>query len=58
MNKINWTEEDLKKVAKPYVICENCGWLVSDYKPKKGDKCSNCGTKYNDADSEATGGEV
>jgi uncharacterized OB-fold protein len=58
MKKINWTEKDLKKIEVPYIICDNCGWLVNNYKPNNCEICSNCGTKYKDDKFESTEGEI
>lgn len=43
MKKIKWTENDLKNVDTPYIICPICGWLVSNYTPENKENCANCG---------------
>ena len=45
MKKIKWTDEELKSIGKEYVVCNTCGWLVTQ--PDEKDKeCANCGTPY------------
>ena len=45
MKKIKWSEEELKNKKDPYVICNTCGWMVTE--PDENIKeCANCGTKY------------
>ena len=52
MNKIEWTEEELKSMdSDSYIICTYCGWLINEL-PKTEDKCCNCGKTYEQTKSQ------
>jgi len=36
MTKIQWTQEELQKFdAKTYIVCNNCGYLILNPRPKR-----------------------
>lgn len=61
MEKIKWdlTKEKFSENVKSAIICNNCGWLVSDPKtfdknkrPPFDENCPNCGKLYKETKSE------
>ncbi|MHA1739474.1 MAG: hypothetical protein ACTSWD_12870 [Candidatus Heimdallarchaeota archaeon] len=45
MKKIKWSNDELKSIKEDYVVCNTCGWLVTQ-PDEKLKECTNCGTSY------------
>lgn len=59
MEKINWNSEEDFLRGKTFIVCVECGWLVTDPRVSDGkdgkvndDRCPNCGKLYKETNSE------